>query len=179
LTWSAASPPTPRNPNQKPSRPRVRGLLAVIAAEAATDHPQPTRRRAPRTAGRMRPRRLLAGSAVVAAVLTAALVAPLLLQRPATVPPPASGTGTHPPGCMPSAQPTVDGVLTAAALAAARAPAPRFGSAHRSVAELEADLTAWIDAWNQDPKPFVWTKTADQILGSLASHLQRINNSAH
>jgi transposase len=41
-------------------------------------------------------------------------------------------------------------------------------SAHRSVAELEADLRAWIDAWNQDPKPFVWTKTADEILDNLA-----------
>jgi transposase len=41
-------------------------------------------------------------------------------------------------------------------------------SAHRSVAELEADLTAWVDAWNDDPKPFVWTKTADEILDNLA-----------
>jgi transposase len=52
-------------------------------------------------------------------------------------------------------------------------------SAHRSVAELEADLTAWIQAWNDDPRPFVWTKTADQILENLASYLQRINNSGH
>jgi transposase len=52
-------------------------------------------------------------------------------------------------------------------------------SAHRSVAELEADLRAWIDAWNQDPRPFVWTKTADEILDSLAGYLQRINNSGH
>ena len=52
-------------------------------------------------------------------------------------------------------------------------------SAHRSVAELEADLNAWIQAWNQDPKPFVWTKTADEILENLAGYLQRINNSGH
>jgi transposase len=52
-------------------------------------------------------------------------------------------------------------------------------SAHRNVAELEADIRAWVDAWNQDPKPFVWTKTADEILESLASYLQRINNSGH
>jgi transposase len=50
-------------------------------------------------------------------------------------------------------------------------------SAHRSVAELEADLRAWIDAWNDDPRPFVWTKTADEILDNLASYLHRINNS--
>lgn len=41
-------------------------------------------------------------------------------------------------------------------------------SAHRSVAELEADLRKWIKAWNNDPKPFVWTTTADQILDTLA-----------
>jgi transposase len=52
-------------------------------------------------------------------------------------------------------------------------------SSHRSVAELEADLKAWIAAWNHDPKPFVWTKTADQILDSLTSYLQRTNDSRH
>jgi transposase len=52
-------------------------------------------------------------------------------------------------------------------------------SAHRSVAELEADLNAWIQAWNRDPKPFVWTKTADEVLDSLASYLQRTNDSRH
>jgi transposase len=52
-------------------------------------------------------------------------------------------------------------------------------SSHRSVAELEADLSAWIAAWNQDPKPFVWSKTADEILENLASYLQRTNDSGH
>ncbi|OKI76308.1 IS630 family transposase [Micromonospora sp. CB01531] len=52
-------------------------------------------------------------------------------------------------------------------------------SAHRSVAALEADVTAWIDAWNADPKPFVWTKTADDILETIAAYCQRINDSAH
>jgi transposase len=52
-------------------------------------------------------------------------------------------------------------------------------SAHRTVAELEADLTAWVDAWNDDPRPFVWTKTADEILDNLASYLHLINNSGH
>jgi hypothetical protein len=101
-------------------------LLAVIAAEAAADQPRPARRRAPRTAGRVRPRRLLAGSVAVAALLTAALAAPLLLQRPTPVPP-APGPGVQPPGSSPRAEPTADGVLAAAALAAARGPAPRFG----------------------------------------------------
>ena len=52
-------------------------------------------------------------------------------------------------------------------------------SAHRSVAELETDLNAWIAAWNDDPKPFVWTKTAEEILDNLTSYLQRINNTGH
>lgn len=50
-------------------------------------------------------------------------------------------------------------------------------SAHRSVTELKADVQAWINAWNEDPKPFVWTKTADQILETLAAYCQQINDS--
>jgi transposase len=52
-------------------------------------------------------------------------------------------------------------------------------SAHRNVRELEDDIRAWTDAWNSDPKPFVWTKTADEILESIASYLQLINDSEH
>jgi hypothetical protein len=33
--------------------------------------------------------------------------------------------------------------------------------------------------WNDDPKPFVWHKTADEILDSLAAYCQRINDSRH
>jgi transposase len=40
-------------------------------------------------------------------------------------------------------------------------------SAHRSTAELEAAITAYIDAHNADPKPFRWTKSADHILASI------------
>ncbi|MEU4704781.1 IS630 family transposase [Nonomuraea dietziae] len=52
-------------------------------------------------------------------------------------------------------------------------------SAHRSIAALEADVRSWIKEWNADPKPFVWTKTADEILDSLATYCQRINDSRH
>jgi transposase len=52
-------------------------------------------------------------------------------------------------------------------------------SAHRSVTELEADIRKWINEWNKDPKPFVWTKTADQILETLAAYCERINDSGH
>jgi len=51
--------------------------------------------------------------------------------------------------------------------------------AHRSVGQLNADIRAWIETWNEDPKPFVWTKTADQILDSIARHCTRINESRH
>jgi transposase len=52
-------------------------------------------------------------------------------------------------------------------------------SAHRSVRELNADIRAWIETWNDDPKPYIWTKTADQILESIASYCTRINESRH
>jgi hypothetical protein len=45
---------------------------------------------------------------------------------------------------------------------------------HTSVKALEDDIRAWIDTWNEDPKPFTWTKTADEILNSLADYLARI-----
>ena len=46
-------------------------------------------------------------------------------------------------------------------------------SAHRSVAQLEAAIREFIDAHHADPKPFVWTKTADEILASIARFAQR------
>jgi transposase len=51
--------------------------------------------------------------------------------------------------------------------------------AHRSVQALNADIRAWIETWNDDPKPYVWTKTADQILESIATYCTRINESRH
>ena len=52
-------------------------------------------------------------------------------------------------------------------------------SDHRSVQALEKDLREWVKAWNADPKPFVWTKTAEQILGSLGRLLQRSTGAGH
>ena len=49
-------------------------------------------------------------------------------------------------------------------------------SAHCSVKELAADITSWAAAWNEDPKPFVWHKTAEQILERLAGYCSAINN---
>ena len=45
--------------------------------------------------------------------------------------------------------------------------------AHRSVSELESAIYAFLDAHNADPKPFVWTKSPDEILASIARFAQR------
>jgi transposase len=50
---------------------------------------------------------------------------------------------------------------------------------HRSVRALNADIRAWIETWNENPRPYVWTKTADQILESIARYCTRINESGH
>jgi transposase len=50
---------------------------------------------------------------------------------------------------------------------------------HHSVRQLNDDIRAWIETWNDTPRPFVWTKTADQILDSIARYCQRINESRH
>jgi len=45
--------------------------------------------------------------------------------------------------------------------------------AHRSVSELDRAIQAFLDAHNVDPKPFVRTKSADEILASIARFAQR------
>ncbi len=52
-------------------------------------------------------------------------------------------------------------------------------SAHRSLQALEQDLRLWIASWNDDPRPFVWRKTADEILESLGRYCERISDSGH
>jgi len=54
----------------------------------------------------------------------------------------------------------------------------RRGS-HLSTKELVASIRTWIELWNEDPRPFVWHKSADEILQTLASYCQRINDSGH
>ena len=49
---------------------------------------------------------------------------------------------------------------------------------HKSVQALEADVRDWIQQWNTDPRPFVWKKTAEEILESLARYLQRADRPA-
>jgi hypothetical protein len=91
------------------------------------------------------------------AVLLGALVAPAIIDSKfvALVLPPAlvgiNGPGTHPTSYGPTRR-----------------------GAHRSVCQLNTDIREWIDTWNDDPKPYVWTKTTDQILESIARYCDRI-----
>ena len=50
---------------------------------------------------------------------------------------------------------------------------------HRSVKELVASIRTWITNWNDEPRPFVWHKTADEILDNLAAYCARIADSGH
>ena len=50
---------------------------------------------------------------------------------------------------------------------------------HRSVRALNTDIRNWINTWNDNPRPYVWTKTADQILDSITRYCTRINDSRH
>ncbi|MER5995766.1 IS630 family transposase [Streptomyces viridosporus] len=50
---------------------------------------------------------------------------------------------------------------------------------HRSVQALERDIRSWLADWNERPRPFVWTKTADEILDKVAAYCRRISDSGH
>jgi transposase len=50
---------------------------------------------------------------------------------------------------------------------------------HRSTRELEAAIRSYLETNNRHPKPFIWTKTADQILESVTRFCKRISDSGH
>jgi transposase len=52
-------------------------------------------------------------------------------------------------------------------------------STHTSVRQLNHDIRTWIETWNENPRPYVWTKTAEQILESIALYCGRTNHSGH
>lgn len=52
-------------------------------------------------------------------------------------------------------------------------------SAHRSTRELETAILRYIEHGNQNPIPFIWTKSADQILASIARFCERTSASGH
>lgn len=51
--------------------------------------------------------------------------------------------------------------------------------AHRSTRELEKAIKHYLALTNESPKPFAWTKTADEILRNLARYCRRISDSGH
>lgn len=51
--------------------------------------------------------------------------------------------------------------------------------AHRSTRELEEAIYRYIDHGNKEPKPFIWTKTSDEILASIARFCERTSDSGH
>ena len=50
---------------------------------------------------------------------------------------------------------------------------------HRSVRELETAIKQYLALTNESPKPFIWTKSADEILGSVARYCARTSGSGH
>jgi len=50
---------------------------------------------------------------------------------------------------------------------------------HKSVQALEADIRSWVEGWNDNPRTFVWTKTAEEIIESLGRLIQRISGAGH
>ena len=51
--------------------------------------------------------------------------------------------------------------------------------AHRSTAALEGAIRNYLDVYNEEPKPFVWTKTADRILETIARYCERTSGTGH
>jgi transposase len=51
--------------------------------------------------------------------------------------------------------------------------------AHRSTRALEAAIRDYLTMTNESPKPFIWTKTADEIFASVARYCERISDSGH
>ena len=45
----------------------------------------------------------------------------------------------------------------------------------RSTQQLETSIRQYLDHHNAQPKPFLWTKSADDILNSLAKYCERTN----
>lgn len=52
-------------------------------------------------------------------------------------------------------------------------------SDHRSLQMLEADIRTWVRGWTENPKPLIWTKSAEQILEFLKRFVQRTTGAGH
>lgn len=53
------------------------------------------------------------------------------------------------------------------------------GGAHRSTRALERAIREYLALHNESPKPYRWTKSAGEFLGSLAKHCEVISDSEH
>jgi hypothetical protein len=51
-------------------------------------------------------------------------------------------------------------------------------SAHRTAKVLGADIRSWAEIWNDNPKPFTWHKSADDMPQRLAGYCTAINQGA-
>ena len=60
-----------------------------------------------------------------------------------------------------------------------RRPGVWFRGTHRSTRQLEQAIRQYLELNNSDPKPFVWIKSADDILASIERFCLRISNSGH
>ena len=56
---------------------------------------------------------------------------------------------------------------------------PRNSEAPDCFATLAADITNWVEHWNDNPTPFVWTKTADEILDKLARYCSAVTGTEY
>ena len=79
-----------------------------------------------------------------------------------TTPRPTPAGSTRSNGCSPTSPTTCCDAATTAA------------SKH-----LEADIRAWVNDWNTNPKPFIWTKTADRSSNPSDDYLKRITGAGH
>ena len=50
---------------------------------------------------------------------------------------------------------------------------------YRSTEELEQAIDEYLSVDNENPKPFIWPKSADQILKSLKTHCERVSATGH
>ena len=50
---------------------------------------------------------------------------------------------------------------------------------HQTWSPWRTTSAQWINNWNEDPKPFVWTKTAEDILQSLSKYIAKISGAGH
>ncbi len=52
-------------------------------------------------------------------------------------------------------------------------------SDHRSVQALEKDIREWVDEWNENPKPFIWTKTLNRSWSPRTTSTTNLNGAEH